>query len=145
MCWGAWVAVPYRKVTLPSARAMQRARLEPASYALLDPNLPSSAPHSPRPQTRSTHDAERPHTDESELEQGAKEAYGDEVEVDQTFALFICLRLCGWSPTKAELAKVVKGMLGMMPFGQHDLPILLESLASLLAPKSDCALFRNLA
>ncbi len=95
------------------------------------PDLPATDAESDAP-----HEAEQAQADGSDPEQGDEEDAVDEVQVEQTFADFIWPRSSGRSPTKAELAEAVKGVLGMMRFGQHDSPVLLEALASLLTPEN---------
>lgn len=73
--------------------------------------------------------------DESKSDQQAEQAGEDEVQIEQTFAQFVWSKSSGQPPSKAELAEAVKGVLGMMRFGQYDSPVLLEALGSLLAPE----------
>jgi tetratricopeptide (TPR) repeat protein len=56
----------------------------------------------------------------------------DSAIVSNTFATYATGGK-GWSFSPAEAAAAVKGVLGMMRFGQYDSPILLEALGTLLA------------
>jgi len=63
------------------------------------------------------------------------------------FAEFLALRKnfeIGNPQNKDKIAAAVKGISGMMRFGNHDSPVLLEALADLLMAQND-ELFRNLA
>jgi tetratricopeptide (TPR) repeat protein len=50
----------------------------------------------------------------------------------QTFAKFVLARQKPKDGKEAEVGRAVKGVLGMMRFGKHDSPILLEALGDLL-------------
>jgi tetratricopeptide (TPR) repeat protein len=57
------------------------------------------------------------------------------VTVGETFADFLCLGKSTVYLPPDESEAAIKGILGMMKFGRHDSPLLLEALGSLLAQR----------
>jgi tetratricopeptide (TPR) repeat protein len=55
-----------------------------------------------------------------------------EIEISETFADFLHPHSRYEALPQAESAAAIKGILGMMKFGKHDAPVLLEALGSLL-------------
>ncbi len=67
------------------------------------------------------------------------------VTVKDSFADFLGLGKYTYPPKADELSAAIKGILGMMKFGQHDSPVLLEALGGLLTqdasnPEADAKL-----
>jgi tetratricopeptide (TPR) repeat protein len=58
-----------------------------------------------------------------------------DVMVKETFEEFLHPKDSHTPLSAEEAAPAIKGILGMMKFGKHDSPVLLEALGSLLAPK----------
>jgi tetratricopeptide (TPR) repeat protein len=73
-----------------------------------------------------------------------------DVRVTETFADFLYPRIGYQALPPEESAAAIKGILGMMKFGKHDSPLLLEALGSLLTqgesnPKEDAKLLASRA